>query len=349
MNNVYMGLDVEDFIFDESATYEDYNVSEEDMNRFGVIECVDDPDLACYRIALENEQNHNAIMMAMLQNEYNVLESTGSVMVYEGAKLNQFFDMVKTQIQKFWAKVKGVFKKVTDQINSIVLSNKAFAKKYRGLAGSIKQPKDKGFTGYPFDQAVLEIPYSKVVSVLEKIKDVNYTAAEAKHHKMSAAMDAMRGALCDDSSGVKAEEFETTLKMRCFGSTNTTTVRIKHTDFGKLLDTLEDAEEFKKIAKGAYKEAENSVKKLLSEVNKEKAKAEANENETKVKSAKLKGEMMSKSLTLMSTAMNVQTRAIVTMAAQARKMANYWVKAGKPKKGSANESYEFEGIDVEII
>lgn len=347
MNGVYMGLDVEDFIFDESATYETYNVSDEEMNRFGVIECVDDPDLACYRIALENEQNHNAIMMAMLQNEYNVLEATGSVMVYEGAKLNQFFDMIKTQIQKFWAKVKGVFKKITDQINTIVMSNKQFAKKYRAVAKSIKKPKDKGFTGYPFDNADMDIPYSSVVEVLEQVKDFKLTAAEVKKAKMSEIMDAMRALLCGKNGKIKPEEFETALKVKCFGGINTTTVQIKHTSFDALLDSLEQAEEYKKITKGAYKEAENSVKKLLAEVNKEKAKAEDDDNENKVKAAKLKGEIMSKSLTLMSTAMNVQSRAIVTGATQLRKMANYWVRAAKKK--STNESFEFGSVDVEII
>lgn len=347
MNGVYMGLDVEDFIFDESATYEDYNVSDEDMNRFGVIECVDDPDLACYRIALENEQNHNAIMMAMLQNEYNVLEATGSTMIYEGAKLNQFFDMIKTQIQKFWAKVKGVFKKITDQINTIVLSNKQFAKKYRAIANSIKKPKDKGFTGYPFDQADMDIPYSNVTSALEKLKDYKMTSAEVKNTKKSEAMNEMRAMLCGKSGEIKPEEFETALKVKCFGSINTTTVQIKHTSFSTLLDSLEQADEYKKITKGAYKEAENSVKKLLAEVNKEKAKADDDGNETKVKAAKLKGELMSGSLTLMSTAMNVQSRAIVTAATQLRKMANYWVRNNKKK--STNESYEFAGMDVEII
>ena len=61
---------------------------------------VEDPDVACYRIALENEQNHNAIMMAIIQKEYNVLESTGSVMVYEGVDFVTIFDKVKKQIQE---------------------------------------------------------------------------------------------------------------------------------------------------------------------------------------------------------------------------------------------------------
>ena len=112
MANVYMGTDVEDFIFSEGTTYEEVEtpveegveetpeveeeeISDEELNEFGVIECVDEPEVACYRIALENEQNYNKIMNAFMMKEFSVLESTGEEMVYEAADVKKFFDLVK--------------------------------------------------------------------------------------------------------------------------------------------------------------------------------------------------------------------------------------------------------------
>lgn len=350
MNNVYMGLDVEDFIFGDETSYEEsYDVTDEEMNNFGIIECVEDPDVACYRIALENEQNHNAIMTAMMQREYQVLESTGREMIYEGAKLNQFFDMVKTQIQKFWAKIKGVFKKVMDQVNSIVLSNKAFAKKYRGA--DLKAPKEKGFTGYPFKNG--EVPVPKYADALNRIGGANVVGAAASVDKdktnlslTTMHMNRVRGSIIGKGE-VTADQFATELKEYFYGSKNTQTVQISSTSFGDLLNKIENAAAEKKSAKIAYKEAETFVKQSLSTVNKAKAEAEKEDDEDKVRALKLTGELISKSLTVMSTALNVQTSAIIACAAQNRKMANYWVRANNKKGGTVKES--FEGLEVELI
>ena len=347
MNNVYMGLDVEDFIFGEGTTYEENidNVTDEEMNAFGVIECTEDPDVACYRIALENEQNHNAIMMAMIQREYNVLESTGSVMVYEGAKIDNFLDMVKRNIQKFWAKVKGVFKKVMDQISSIVLSNKAFVKKYR--SAGLKMPAEpKGFTGYDFDKVDMTLHYSKVIDIVREIKGASnadarevYGGEGAKHTE-----DQLRGAIVKGSGTIGAEEFDKALKVKLYGAENTTTV--KPVAFNSLLDRLENAAASKKEAKAAHKEAEKTIKGLLSEVNSEKTKAKS---DAAVKAAKEKATLINKSLNVMSTALSAQTRAIVAMAAQDRKMANYIVRANNTDVKMTKESAVVEELDVVLI
>ena len=319
MSNVYMGLDVEDFIFGEGTTFEDNfdNVTEEEMNRFGIIECTEDPDVACYRIALENEQNHSAIMMAMMNAEYSVLESTGREMVYEGAKLNNFLDAVKAQVQKFWAKVKGVFKKVMDQISSIVLSNKTFVKKYRAVAGEIKKPVDKGFTGYEFGD--LTVNYSSVSNFVKGIK----------------------------TATTEAEDFDKKLKVKFYGSENTKTINVA-SNFSELLNNLESAADQKKAAKAAHKEAEKSIKEYLSEINKLKSEASSKDNNEDVKKYKVIGQFISKSLNIMSVALSAQTRAIIAQAVQDRKMANYWVNAQNKKKGTQESAVEVE-LGVEII
>ncbi len=336
MNNVYMGLDVEDFIFGEGTTYEEsYSVTDEEMNQFGVIECSEEPEVACYRIALENEQNHYAIMTAMMNKEYATLESTGSEMVYEGTRLNNFLDAVKAQVQKFWAKVKGVFKKVMDKIASIVLSNKAFVKKYRGVAKDLKQPKEKSFTGYRFGVGVSAIEYSEAAAYIKTVKNAK---DDADH------LNTVRGKLVSQSS-VTAENFESALKKYLYGSTNTETIPVP-ANFSALLDSLEDSAEAKKAAKAAHKEAEKAVKEYLSEINKMKSEAE---KDTEVAKYKKVAAFVSKSLTVMSTALSAQTRAIVAMAVQDRKMANYWIAANNKKGGTQESASMSEGLDVVLI
>ena len=342
MSNVYMGLDVEDFIFGEGTTFEDNfdNVTEEDMNRFGVIECVEDPDVACYRIALENEQNHSAIMMAMMNAEYSVLESTGREMVYEGTRLNNFLDAVKAQVQKFWAKVKGVFKKVMDQISSIVLSNKVFVKKYRGVAKDLKKPVDKSFTGHKFNENNMVIPYGEAAKLIKNIKSDNAD--------IEIALNTIRGKLCHGSV-VTADEFTAKLNNAIYGDDKALTKTIEvESDFGKILDRLENASASKKAAKDSHKEAEKSVKEFLSEINKEKSQAKADDDNEAVKRAKAKSEAISKTLNIMSTALSIQTRAIVAMAVQDRKMANYWVNAQNKKKGTQESAVDTD-LGVVII
>lgn len=345
MNNVYMGLDVDDFIFGEGTMYDDSydDVTDEELNEFGVIKCTEDPDVACYRIALENEQNHNAIMTAMLTREYNFLESTGSVMVYEASKIENFLEMVKTNIQKFWAKVKGVFKKLMDNISSIVLSNKAFVKKYR--SANISIPKDaKKFTGYKFTN--LNINYSKVVDIVKLV--ANATAKDyekyKKDEKADEKVDEIRGALLN-TSGIKAIDFDDELKKYLYGSVNTEVMVPKN--FQALLNDLETADSAKKSAKNAYKEAEKTIKGLLSEVKKEKADSKTEDAE---KRAKAKAEIINKSLTVMSTALNAHVRAITASAVQDRKMANYLVRVNNnPKVKMKNESAFEDDIDVVLI
>ena len=325
MDSRFMFLDDEEFIIgDENSLEESYNVSEEDMNKFGIIECVEDPGVACYRIALENEQNYNAIMTAMLTREYQVLESTGKEMVYEASAIKGFLDRVHEMVQRFWAKVKGVFKKVMDNINSIVLSNKAFVKKYRSMTSKLKTPAEKNFTGYEFNNEKMIVPYSKAVTEIKKIK-YGFTSEKS----VSMTLDKVRTILCGGTEA-SSEGFAETLKEVIYGGKNTKVVSL--VDFETLLNRLEDAGNSKKAAKDSHKEAESAVKGLLSEVKSLMSDAKSKEDDDRVKYLKTKADAISKSLTIMSTALSVQTRAIVAQAVQDRKMANYWVNSQNTKE-----------------
>lgn len=345
MMNVYMGADVEDFIFGESTTYgydEVDNVTDEEMNAEGVIECVDDPDVACYRIALENEQNYNAIMTAMMEREIGVLESTGSEIVYEAGKVKEFFGWIKKQIQKFWAKVKGVFKKVMDTITSFVLSNKAFVKKYRPVASQMKKPKNKkDFEGYEFGD--LAIKYDRVADHLKVKKSEikgymrnsdNIAIAKDRQDRrgaIDASNSLVRGIICGEGS-VAADAFDEKLRMKLYGGLKAKKLSIK--SFSEYLNALETAADVKKDAKEGYKEAEKSIKKLLSTVKEAESELGEKAKEDGMKVARMLSDCINGALSIMSTALSYQTRAIVAKAQQDRKIANWYV-IGQSVKESA--------------
>ena len=359
MQNVYMGLDVEDFIFSENSTgFEDpaYAVSDEELNEFGVIECVEDADVACYRIALENEQNYNAIMTAMLTREYSVLESTGSEMVYEAGKIKEFFGWIKKQIQKFWAKVQGVFKKVMDTIGSIVLSNKAFIKKYRSVQGAMKKPADGAkFEGYEFGN--LEIYYEKLADAVaieskkeinESLRDASMKDADRKEKRAftDEVKNHYRGILIGASGGVSTSDYDEQLRLKLYGSAQPVKIALK--DFKTLLDELESAKDVKKDAQDGYKEAQKSIKKFLKNVKECEDKLSGKAAEQGAKNAKFISEMVNFALNTMSQALSVQTRAITAKATQDRKMANYYVR-GQQKSVNASAIEEDLGLNVTLV
>jgi hypothetical protein len=129
------------------------------------------------------------------------------------------------------------------------------------------------------------------------------------------------------------------------GGPNTITLDLE--DFTTLLNRLETAEDSRKAAKNSFKEAEKTVKALLNEVKEIRSKAESGSDAEKT--AKAKCDAINKSLTIMSTAMNVQTRAIIELAIQDRKMANYWVRSQNTKSVQHNSASMGDELDVVLI
>lgn len=347
MSNVYMGTDVEEFIFGEGTTYEEACkkegkeepeqveksvITDEEINEFGVIECAEDPEVACMRIALENEQNYNAIMNAMMTREYSVLESTGSEIVYEAANVKQFFELVKKQINKFWAKIQGVFKKLMDIIVSNTASNKAFIKKY-GNSTFHKPETGKEFKGYEFGSLGV-VDYDGIAGLVAKHVHVSDVAAadEEKATKFVTDFNAkfedikseMRGLACGESK-VAAGEFDSTLRVKLYGSKEK--VVIKPKEFKSLIAELGSAMNSKKLAKESYNAAQKAVKILRGDVKHAEsnlAKTEGRKNHG-MKIAKCLTDAINASLTIMSKAFSVQTGAIVADMRQTRAMAAYYV------------------------
>lgn len=351
MMNVYMGTDVEEFIFGESGyDFEDteFEVTDEELNAEGVIECFDDPDVACYRIALENEQNYNAVLAAINEQEI-YSEGVKDTAKEVKAKAAKYFAWIKKMVEKFWAKVQGVFKKVMDTINSFVLSNKAFVKKYRPVASQIKTPaKSKDFKGFNFP-ASLDINYATAAKTsCDRAKGLANSVSSDKYDKFKSndsitrkeyienVLNAVRSDLV--GNGTTADNFDEKIRTKLYGSIEpVSAVTIK--GFNEYLNSLETAAQAKKDAKNGYKEAQKSVKTLLSTVKESTEKYSKAEDKDRTAEMKMIGDSITRTLTIMSTALSYHTRAIVAKAQQDRKIANWFV-----ANRSVKESVEFDDI-----
>ena len=376
MANVYMGTDVEEFIFGE-ATYEEACKKEEakeeiekedtelmeaveaEMNAIGVQECVDDPEVACYRIALENEQNYNAIMNAFMMKEFSVLESTGTEMVYEAADVKSFFKYIKETIQSWWRKIQGVIKKVIEEIAKFTDVDAKFVKKYKGQYMQLPE-KDKVFKGYDFSAVKYAPNYSNIadevkLSVDAGIKKIGTITDEEANafvtkfkNDFNGVKGKMRAIACGESGTVSEDEFDKKLKVALFGSEDKVAIGLASRPFNKLLDELEGAKIAKAAAKHAHATAQSAVKELLADVKHAESALVKGNKKGGTKVGKCLTDSINASLNIMSKTMHMETRAIMTNLRQNRAMAAFYV-SHQPKATKVKESAVEDDLGIVLI
>lgn len=337
--------DFED-IFEESYDM-GYSVSDAELNKFGVIECVEDPDVACYRIALENEQNYNALMNAIMMQEMEYLESNGREMVWEAGAIRRIADRIKETIQRWWAKIKGVFKKLMNKLDTFTMSNKAFVRKYR--SANVKIKSGLKVTGYPFSDQIVVHYSNSVASIGAFMKSLDSKTTNngvAEKAELNAFQNRIRGGLINKGN-ITAENFGRELKEHLYGSVNTTQVPVEK-NWTSLLNQLETADIDRKAAKDAYKEAEDMVRELMKLVN---DKAKDSNDEDVEKGIKLLNKAVNSALNIMSSALSSQTAAIMARTQQARRIANHVLRSQSKAVGgySTTESAEYDIEGVELV
>lgn len=362
MSNVYMGLDVEDFIFSEGTVYEEIEpevkedptdddveveeaVTDEELNTFGVIECCDDPDVACYRIALENEMNYNAIMNAMMVREFNIL-AEGAEVVYEAKTVSEFFEVVKKAALKLWSKIQGVFKALIDKIGTYVASNKAFVKKYEN-ADLVKPEGDKKFKGYSFKSLNRATVYGAVKNKIDDLIDINSigkmdedeanTMVEKFEEKFENAKDNMRKVATDNASDVTKDNFNEKLKEAFYGSKEKVDLTLP--EFKELINNMKSISKYSDEAKAAYKENKKVIQDIIKDIKKAESnlvKAEGRKN-AGMKIANCYVKAVNATLTIMNQILSVHSHAILSKAFQDRAMAAFYV-ANQPKPSKVEES-----------
>ena len=101
-------------------------------------------------LVAEAEENWNNIMKAVGIHELNVLEATGSEVVYEANDAKSFLDKIKDFFKMVWEKIVAIFKKFFAMIDSWVRSDKDFVKKYEKQLKTLTNVKDFKFKGYKY-------------------------------------------------------------------------------------------------------------------------------------------------------------------------------------------------------
>lgn len=360
MSNVYMGENFEDFIFTEGTAYEEAKTVEpeetaedkeiaEEMAAFGIIECVDEPEVACYRIALENEQNYNAIMNAFMAKEFSVLESTGEEMVYEAVDVKKFFTAIKEAIARFWAKVQGIFKKLMEYIFGMVASNKQFYNRYKDK--KFNAPKKKTFKGYNFGSFSVDYDgiYEEAKKEIKPDDIKKYDDDKAAQDKVKeftenfkSMADKMRGIAVGKSTAT-ADTFREALKLRFYGSKEKVTLDVK--SFQEIIGELGNAMNAKKYAKEAHDAAKKAVKEIQKDIKtaeRDLAQAEGRGN-SGMKVAKCLTDAINQTISIMSMTLSEQMGAIKTDISQTRAMATYYV---THQEGAVTESAEDFAINL---
>ena len=206
-----------------------------DIENMSFIEAkYDNPFEDGMRIYAESENNYNNIMKAIAIDELNVLESTGTEMIYEAGALKSFFGKMKEFFLNLWEKIKGIFKKFFAKMNALILKDKDFVKKYKAALIDVKI-KDFKYEGFVFKNLDADIEDPRTIPQIKKLDQIN--ASEDKKeligYKESLDGDAFenvigeyRGKLIGKTTKVDKEDFAEEL-FRYYRNNEDTKVELK--------------------------------------------------------------------------------------------------------------------------
>lgn len=242
-------LDIENMTYEESA-YE--NPFEAGMN-----------------LVAESENNYNNIMKAIAMDELYALESTGAEIVYESGRLKSFFTKVKDFFKKLWEKIKGIFVKFFASINSMVLKDKEFVKKYKKALSSV-DTKNFTYKGFEFTNlnAPVKDPQSireiKTLAQIDADKDINsiknYTESISDDN-YTDIVDKFRGDLLKDSK-IESDYFADDL-FKYFRNGEDSKVEIDKVDTNEQMKLIENTSDMKKQGEKALKDIKDPFDKVI--------------------------------------------------------------------------------------
>lgn len=232
-------------------------------------------------IIAENEENYSMLMKAIGINELRYFEENGTEIVYEGTTLSGFFTKAKEFFLNILAKVKGLFKKFISMIDSLILSDKDFIKKYRPTLLGINT-KDFSFKGYNFtvDSKVVENADKKIDSYLSKlgfgrvdatptnaneIEKINNLVTDWTSNKESH-VETMRGEALGKSAKLTSKEFSETLFAMLRGNEDKP-VEITKVNVNDYISIITSFKEAKTAAQNSFKVIEKRINDLVKELN----------------------------------------------------------------------------------
>ena len=153
------------FNMNESATFGGYTVNMEAVQESPYELGLEGALMHVY----ENECNYNALMRAVGLSEMRYYQETGKdLFVNEAGALGNFIEKAKTLFKKVIEKIAMIAKKFMAKINSYVVSDKDFVKKYekdllRRDLGSMK------FTGWKFSDYMPQFKGIPAADLMTKV------------------------------------------------------------------------------------------------------------------------------------------------------------------------------------
>lgn len=233
------------------------------------------------------EENWNNFQREIALAELAHVEETGTDFVYTEATGTGFIEKAKEFFKNIWEKIKSLFRKFLVIIGSYSKDDKEFVRKYsKDIAVALKNiPSDATFKGYTYT-------LKKYVDGVAK-DDMGDTAGEAldsgkalasadrtalaalgsnKDYDYGDVMDAVRGEIMGESSGLSASEFsEKIFEMLRNGESSKDDLDMNANLVNHAMGQLQEMKEIKKVAKDAYtklNKAFNKVDKDLTNYNK---------------------------------------------------------------------------------
>lgn len=204
----------------------------------------------------ENECNFNSLMKAVGLSELKYYNETGKdLFVNEAGAFSNFIAKAKAFFKKVIEKIKSIFRKFFSVINSYVMSDKDFVKKYEKELYK-KNLKDFEFKGYKFNGL------SSMANISGLGKDTFNDSATSDENETDI-IDKFRATLIGESGDLSAAEFTTELKNKIYGE-DKEDIKIDsiRTYINIILNTKNDIKDAEKLEKDIIKQIESFIREL---------------------------------------------------------------------------------------
>ena len=128
-------------------------------------------------VVAEQEANWTRFMKGVGFSELSTIME-GEEVIYEGARLEAFFDKAKAYFKMALNKLAEITKRFIANVEKFVRSNDAFIKKYETQIRNAKFPSDFSFKGYKFNDEVLD--KAPVYDLVIREKDADFTKIDSR-------------------------------------------------------------------------------------------------------------------------------------------------------------------------
>ena len=158
----------------------------------------------------ENECNYNAIMKSVGIAEFKYYNETGrsDLFVHEAGATGGFLSKIIAFFKAIKDKIVAIFKKFVAKINSFVMSDKDFVKKYKNDILKVTNRKDFEFKGYDFKETLDKIFTNTNIKTAETIipsEESRRLSTVKTSEEIQNAIEKNRGALVNDSPMTESE------------------------------------------------------------------------------------------------------------------------------------------------